>query len=273
MSVLRVGRPDPLGATWDGEGVNFALFSAYAEKVELCLFDAGGRSEIQRLTLPECTDQVWHGYCPGARPGLLYGYRVHGPFDPEHGHRFAPQKLLLDPYAREWRGCIDWLRQDAGDNATAMPKCVVHRDEFDWGNDQPPAIPWRDTLLYEVHVKGFTERHPSIAEGNRGTYSGLASDAAIGYLKQLGITAVNLMPVHAIADEHHLRENHLTNYWGYSSIGYFVPEARYSRNDAVGEFKAMVKALHAAGIEVILDVVYNHTGEGDELGPTLSFRG
>ncbi|MGH8751805.1 MAG: glycogen debranching protein GlgX [Burkholderiales bacterium] len=273
MPVLSAGLPYPLGASYDGAGVNFALFSAHAEKVELCLFDDAGRSEVQRLTLPECTDQVWHGYLPGAQPGLLYGYRVRGAFDPSRGQRFAPQKLLLDPYAREWRGGFDWPHQDVNDNARAMPKCVVHHDEFDWGNDSPPAIPWTDTLLYEVHVKGFTMRHPGVAQSLRGTYAGLASAAAITYLKRLGITAVSLMPVHAFADERHLREKHLVNYWGYNSIGYFVPEARYSRGDALGEFKTMVKALHAAGIEVILDVVYNHTGEGDESGPTLSFRG
>ena len=283
------GVPYPQGATWDGEGVNFALFSEHGEKVELCLFDARGRHEIQRIELKEQTDRVWHCYLPGARPGLLYGYRVHGPYQPEHGHRFNANKLLLDPYAKAAEGKLRWcdahygykigaprvdLSFDWRDNAAAMPKCRVIDPAFDWEGDRRPATPWTDTLIYELHVKGFTALHPAIPEGLRGTYAGLASAPAIDHLQRLGVTAVELMPVHCFVDDRVLVAQGLRNYWGYNSIGFFAPDRRYAASgDAVNEFKSMVKTLHRAGIEVILDVVYNHTAEGNHLGPTLSFRG
>ncbi len=288
-SVVRPGRPYPLGATWDGEGVNFALFSEHAERVELCLFDARGRREVERIELREQTDLVWHCYLPGARPGLLYGYRVSGPYQPLAGQRFNANKLLLDPYARAIVGKLRWtdanfaykigakqqdLSFDWRDNALAMPKCQVVDPAFDWGGDRPPDIAWNDTIIYEVHVKGYTALHPDIPEALRGTYAGLASPPAIAHFKQLGITAVELMPVHFFVDDAHLLEQGLRNYWGYNSIGFFVPERRYAATDDVArEFKSMVKTLHAAGIEVILDVVYNHTAEGNHLGPTFSLRG
>ena len=282
------GSPHPLGATWDGSGVNFALFSEHAEKVELCLFDRKGRREIARIELPERTDLVWHAYLPQVRPGQLYGYRVHGPYDPEAGHRFNPHKLLLDPYARAIDGQIKWsdahfgykighrrddLSFDRRDSAPGMPKCRVIDPAFTWGEDRPPKIPWHETVIYELHVKGFTRLNSRIPPNLRGTYAGLASAPAVAHLKRLGITAVELMPVHAFVDDRHLVRKGLRNYWGYNTIGYFAPEARYSASGEVGEFKSMVKTLHAAGIEVILDVVYNHTAEGNHLGPTLSFRG
>ncbi len=282
------GNPYPLGATWDGGGVNFALFSEHAEKVELCLFDPKGRREIDRIPLPERTDLVWHGYLPQVRPGQLYGYRVHGPYQPEAGHRFNPHKLLLDPYARVIENQIKWsdahfgykvghrredLSFDRRDSAPGMPKCRVIDPAFTWGDDKPPKISWHETVIYELHVKGFTQLNPHLPPPLRGTYAGLASEPAIAHLKHLGVTAVELMPVHAFVDDRHLVEKGLRNYWGYNSIGYFAPEMRYSASGEIGEFKTMVKTLHAAGIEVILDVVYNHTAEGNHLGPTLSFRG
>ena len=282
------GEPYPLGATWDGEGVNFALFSEHADEVELCLFDSKGRHEVQRIRLRDQTDQVWHAYLPEARPGLLYGYRVHGPYDPAQGHRFNPNKLLLDPYTKLLRGRLRWIKAHYGyrvgtkkadlsfdkrDNAFAMLKCQVVDPAFEWGDDQPPRIPWHDTLIYELHVKGFTKRHPDLPPKLQGTYAGLAQAPVIDYLRSLGITAVELLPVHAFIDDHFLVQKGLTNYWGYNTIGFFAPDRRYSSTGLVDEFKTMVKALHAAGIEVILDVVYNHTAEGNHLGPTLSFRG
>ena len=257
------GRARPLGATWDGEGVNFALYSEHAERVELCLFDPKGRREIERIALTERSGFVWHCYLPEARPGLLYGYRVHGPQAPERGHRFNPNRVLLDPYARLLAGQV----------SAGMGRSRVVDPAFSWGGDRPPRTPWQDTLIYELHVKGFTQRHPGVPEQLRGTYAGLASAAAIEHLKRLGVTAVELLPVHAFVDERRLLQHGLRNYWGYSSIGYFAPEMRYSSTGTLGEFKTMVKTLHSAGIEVILDVVYNHTGEGDHHGPTLSFRG
>jgi len=251
------GRPHPLGATWDGAGVNFALFSKHAERVELCLLDPRGRREIERVPVRERSDFVWHCYLPEARPGLLYGYRVHGPHDPDRGHRFDHNKLLLDPYAK----MIQRGRGQVIDTA------------FTWGDDRPPRTPWQDTVIYELHVKGFTERHPDVPQQLRGTYAALCSSPVIEYLKSLGVTAVELLPIHTIADERRLQHHGLRNYWGYNSIGFFAPEMRYSATGTLGEFKTMVKTLHAAGIEVILDVVYNHTGEGDHTGPTLSFRG
>ena len=288
ISSVWPGRPYPRGATWDGEGVNFALFSEHAEKVELCIFDDKGRREIQRVTFPEHTDLVWHCYLPEARPGLLYGYRVHGPYRPERGHRFNPSKLLLDPYAKSLTGTINWsdanfgyrvghpradLSQDRRDSAAGMPKCRVIDPAFTWGDDRRPNVPWHDTVIYELHVKGFTMQHPAVPPQLRGTYAGLASGCTVEHLKRLGVTTVELMPVHAFIDDRRLVRSGLRNYWGYNSIGYFAPDSRYGRERPVSEFKTMVKALHSAGIEVVLDVVYNHTGEGDHLGPTLCFRG
>jgi glycogen operon protein len=262
-SAVWRGRPHPLGATWDGQGVNFALFSEHAERVELCLFDPRGRREIERIELVERSGFVWHCYLPEARPGLLYGYRVHGPHAPEHGHRFNPHRVLLDPYARLLAGAVS-----AGGG-----RCRVVDPAFSWGDDRPPRTPWHDTVIYELHVKGFTQRHPGVPEQLRGSYAGLATPAATEHLKRLGVTAVELLPVHAFVDEKRLLQHGLRQYWGYASIGFFAPEMRYCATGTLGEFKTMVKTLHSAGIEVILDVVYNHTGEGDHHGPTLSFRG
>jgi glycogen operon protein len=288
------GNPYPLGATWDGVGVNFAIFSESATQVELCLFDSvDAKSESHRIALPEYTDLVWHGYLPDVRPGQFYGYRVHGPYEPERGHRFNPNKLLVDPYAkgigRKVRWCDEMfgyhigdpqqdLSFDDRDNAANAPLGIVIDAAFTWGDDRPPGIPWHKTVIYELHVKGFTELHPDVPEHLRGTYAGLASDAAIQHLVDLGVTTVELMPVHHHVDERHLVERGLTNYWGYNTLAFFAPDVRYSSDaqsplESVREFKMMVRALHAAGLEVILDVVYNHTAEGNQLGPTLSFRG
>jgi isoamylase len=285
--ALRVwrGTPYPLGATWDGSGVNFAIFSENAEAVDLCLFAADGTEERVRLT--EQTDLVWHCYLPDARPGQRYGYRVHGPYDPGSGHRFNPHKLLIDPYAKRFDGTIDWddalfgyrmgaddLEPDERDSASYVPKGVVLNQAFVWGGDAPPRTPLDRTLIYEVHVKGFTQRHPDVPDELRGTYAGMGSAAAVDYLTNLGITAVELLPVHQHVNDRHLVERGLSNYWGYNTIGFFAPDVRYSATgEPVSEFKTMVKRLHDAGIEVILDVVYNHTGEGNHLGPTVSFRG
>ncbi|MDP2239812.1 MAG: glycogen debranching protein GlgX [Burkholderiales bacterium] len=288
FTAIWPGRPYPRGASWDGEGVNFALFSEHAEKVELCLFDSKDRREIQRIVLRERTDEIWHCYLPEARPGLLYGYRVYGPYRPEEGHRFNPNKLLLEPYAKDIIGKLAWsdahygysfnskqddLSFDPRDNAADMPKCMVIDPAFTWGDDRPPRIPWSDTIIYEMHVKGYTMQHPEVPQQLRGTYAGLATGPAIEHLKRLGVTTVELMPVHTFLDDHRLVKQGLRNYWGYNSFGYFAPDARYSATGLVSEFKTMVKKLHSAGIEVILDVVYNHTAEGNHLGPTLSFRG
>jgi isoamylase len=287
------GRPQPLGATWDGLGVNVALFSEHATAVDLCLFDAAGdRREACRVRLPERTDHVWHGYLPDVRPGQLYGFRVEGPWAPEAGHRFNPAKVLLDPYAHAMGRPLAWdeanfghivggarddLERDDRDNAATAPLGAVIDPAFTWGDDHAPNRPWHETVIYELHVKGFTHRHPEVPEPLRGRYLGLASDAAIRHLTDLGVTAVELMPVHQHASDRHLVARGLTNYWGYNSLAYFVPDVRYAtargRMAAVREFKGMVRALHAAGLEVILDVVYNHTAEGDHLGPTLSLRG
>ena len=283
------GKHYPLGATWDGDGVNFALFSEHAEKVELCLFDARGRREVARIVMPGQTDYVWHCYLPGGRPGLLYGYRVHGPYKPELGHRFNHSKLLLDPYAKSTHGRLRWhdahfgykigakredLSFDWRDNSVLMPKSAVIDTRFDWGDDKPPAIGWSESVIYELHVKGFTHLHPDVPAPLRGRYAGLASAPILEHLCRLGVTAVELMPVHQFLDDRALFDKGLCNYWGYNSLGYFVPDGRYSgTGDPVHEFKTMIKALHAAGIELILDVVYNHTAEGNHLGPTLCFRG
>jgi isoamylase len=283
------GLPYPLGATWDGAGVNFALFSAHALRVELCLFDAEAVHEIGRVDLPACTDQIWHGYLPDARPGLIYGYRVHGPYQPSQGHRFNPGKLLIDPYARSFAGTFRWSEAHyanvAGhasidsslfdqDNAKDALKCRVVNPAYAWQDDRPPRTAWADTVIYEAHVKGFSMMNAAVPQVLRGTYAGLAHPASIRHLQRLGITAVELLPIHEFVDERRLAQGNLVNYWGYNSIGFFAPAARYAGGgDPLCEFRAMVKRLHAAGIEVILDVVYNHTAEGDEFGPTLAFRG
>ena len=287
------GNSYPLGATWDGKGVNFALFSEQATGVELCLFDTvDADKETHRIPLTEHTDQVWHAYLPEVLPGQLYGYRVHGPYTPEQGHRFNPNKIVLDPYARSIGRDVRWadelfgyrvgdpeadLSCDERDSAAYAPLAVVIDTAYTWGDDRPPRTPWNKTIIYEVHVKGFTQLHPDIPERLRGTYAGLASEAAIQHLIRLGITAVELLPVHHFLKDRHLVERGLTNYWGYNTLSYFAPESRYAAphlpQDAVQQFKMMVAALHAAGIEVILDVVYNHTAEGSHLGPTLSLRG
>ena len=288
VTAVWPGRPHPRGATWDGQGVNFALFSEHAEKVELCIFDEKGRREIQRIVFKEYTDQVWHCYLPEARPGMLYGYRAYGPYRPQSGHRFNPNKLLLDPYARWLVGSINWsdahygyrvgheredLSIDRRDSAPGMPKCRIIDPAFTWSDDRRPGIPWHETVIYELHVKGFTMQHPEVPPALRGTYAGLATVPVIEHLKRLGVTTVELMPVHAFVDDRRLVRDGLRNYWGYNSIGFFAPDNRYSATGRVSEFKTMVKALHGAGIEVILDVVYNHTGEGNHLGPPLCFRG
>jgi glycogen operon protein len=288
-SRVREGRPYPLGATWDGLGVNFALFSAHATRVELCLFDEAGEREIERIDLPEYTDEVWHGYLPDARPGTTYGYRVHGPYEPSAGHRFNPNKLLLDPYAKQIVGQIEWnpalfgyrmettddLTFDERDSAPFMMKARVIDSAFTWGKDRLLQTSWEKTIVYETHVRGFTMRHPAVSEPLRGTYAGLATKEVVDYISSLGVTAVELLPVHTFVDDSYLTEKGLKNYWGYNTIGFFAPARRYAANKdfAFAEFKEMVAHLHEAGMEVILDVVYNHTAEGNELGPTLSFKG
>ncbi|MGE0865547.1 MAG: glycogen debranching protein GlgX [Vicinamibacterales bacterium] len=290
---VRLGAPYPLGACWDGRGVNFALFSEHATGVELCLFDSiDAQRESRRVRLTEQTDMVWHAYLPDVRPGQLYGYRVHGPYDPERGHRFNPAKVVIDPYAKavarpeRWDDAMfgyplggpagDLVRDDR-DNAAFAPLAAVIDPAFDWEGDRPPRTPWHETVIYEAHVKGFTRLHPGVPAALRGTYAGVAEPVVIEHLKRLGVTAIELMPVHHHTDEHALITRGLSNYWGYNTLCFFAPELRYASTPeaahAVVEFKTMVKALHAAGIEVILDVVYNHTPEGNHLGPTLSMRG
>ena len=285
---MRAGRAWPLGATFDGAGVNFAVFSANATKIEVCLFSDDGRKELARLALPERDGDIWHGHIEGLMPGARYGLRAHGPYDPANGYRFNANKLLLDPYARQIVGQIKWsdalmgyrvghpaadLSFDSRDSAFAMPRCVVADTSFDWGGDQPPEVPGRDSLIYEAHVKGLTALNPAVEPGLRGTFMGLSSDPVIDHLLKLGVTAVELLPVQAFVDDRFLQARGLRNYWGYQTIGFFAPQPRYMRQGAIWEFQAMVRRLHRAGIEVILDVVYNHSGEGDEFGPTLSFRG
>jgi glycogen operon protein len=287
------GKPFPLGATWDGTGVNFAIYSERAEGVELCLFpERGNGHQEEKIQMRERTNHVWHCYLPAVRPGQLYGYRVHGPYDPSQGLRFNPAKLLIDPYALAIANAVDWKQanfpyqlghpdedsaKDESDNAQGMPKGIVVTPYFDWEQDRAPKIPLNDSIIYEVHVKGFTQLHPDVPEELRGTYAGLASRAAITYLKKLGVTAVELMPVHDFLDDKRLVDMGLRNYWGYNTTNFFSPAARYASSGDLGgqvnEFKSMVKALHREGIEVILDVVYNHTSEGNHLGPMLSFRG
>jgi isoamylase len=285
------GSPDPLGASWDGHGTNFAVFAPQATRVELCLFDDAYGKETARITLPEQTRLVWHAYINNIGPGQLYGYRVHGRYAPREGLRFNSNKLLVDPYARAIAGKVDWnapifgyrlgsrtedLTRDVHNSARGMPKSVVVDDRFEWGDDRPPGVPWGQTIVYETHVKGISMRHPDVLENERGTYLGLASEPIVEHLRSLGVTAVELLPVHHFFDDKFLLDKGLVNYWGYSSIGYFAPAARYAsgdRGEQVNEFKAMVKRLHEAGLEVFIDVVYNHTAEGNHLGPTLSFRG
>ncbi|PTL81971.1 glycogen debranching protein GlgX [Vitiosangium sp. GDMCC 1.1324] len=287
------GKPYPRGATFDGTGVNFAVFSQAATRVEVCLFDPQNPSkEVERFELPAATDCTWHGHVPGLESGTLYGLRVHGPYEPQKGHRCNPYKLLVDPYAKALHGEVDWsqpvfgyvlghekqdLMRDERDSAPGMPKCVVVSDNFDWGNDRRPDVPWRKTVIYEAHVRGLTMRHPKVPEHQRGTYAGLAHPAVIEHLLELGVTSVELLPVHEFADDSFLGEKGLSNYWGYNTLCYFAPEHQYASRrtpgGVVNEFKAMVKELHAAGIEVLLDVVYNHTCEGNHLGPTLSLKG
>ncbi len=286
---LQPGTAAPLGATWTGDGVNFAVYSAGATRIELCLFDERGEHEIARLALAERTENVWHGFLPAPLgvPGLVYGLRAHGPYDPMHGLRYNGAKLLIDPYARSLLGQFQWhpsllghsvedpneKTADTTDSAPYNYKARVIDGVFDWGDDRPPAVPWRDTVIYEAHVKGLTKLHPSVPEHQRGTYLGLAHPDVIGHLKYLGVTAVELLPVQAFVSEKFLLDKGLVNYWGYSPLAWFAPALQYAIGDAVTEFKTMVKALHAAGIEVILDVVFNHTVEGNESGPTLSLRG
>ncbi|MGI4731659.1 MAG: glycogen debranching protein GlgX [Janthinobacterium lividum] len=285
---LDAGSPYPLGATFDGEGVNFAVFSAHASKMELCVFDPAGKRETKRYTLPEWTDEVWHGYLPDAGPGLVYGYRAHGPYEPEQGHRFNPNKLLLDPYARKLSGEIRWtdalhgyqvnsrrgdLSFDRRDSAPAMPKAIVVDDHFDWSQDRKPRTPWSETIVYEAHVKGLTKLFELVPPRERGTFAALGHPKVIDHLRRLGVTALELMPIHAFSQDRFLQEKGLRNYWGYNTLSYFAPEPSYMATDSQDELRRAVRRLHRAGIEVILDVVYNHTCEGSEKGPTLSWRG
>src|SRR5436305_2191285 len=288
-SRIREGLPHPRGATWDGKGTNFALFSANATKVEICLFDPD-QKEVERIELPEYTNQVWHGYLPDVTPGTIYGYRVHGPYEPDAGHRFNPNKLLLDPYACAHIGELTWnpavfgytmetmddLTFDDRDSAPYMPKCTVVDPDFDWkGSPSRKPIPWDDTIIYETHVRGYTKMHRAVSPHLRGTYAGLGTKEVLNYLKALGITSVELLPVHTFINDSQLLERDLRNYWGYNTIGFFAPDPRYAAcpEDSLREFKEMVARLHDAGLEVILDVVYNHTAEGNEKGPTLCFKG
>jgi isoamylase len=286
--ALLPGRPFPLGATWDGLGINFAVFSAHAQRIDLCLFEPSGRHEIALYTLPEYTDEVWHGYLPDATAGLLYGYRAYGPYAPEHGHRFNHHKLLLDPYARGLSGSVHWsdalygfrqhtprrdLSFDRRDSAASMPKSVVTDDSFNWGDDHPPAMPWSDTVIYEAHVRGLTMLHDEIRPSERGTFAALGHPAVINHLRRLGVNAIELMPVHAFLQDRVLQQRGQRNYWGYNTLCFFAPEPTYLSDGSANEMRVAVRRLHAAGIEVIVDVVYNHTAEGNETGPTLSFRG
>ena len=287
-SRIREGLPFPLGATWDGLGVNFALFSANATKVELCIFDDTGEVEVERIELPEYTDEIYHGYLPDAHPGLIYGYRVYGPYDPENGHRFNPNKLLIDPYAKQLVGQLKWsealfgytighpdgdLSFDERDSAPFVPKCKVIDPAHTWGHDHRVSVPWDKTILYETHVRGISMRHPAVPENLRGTFAGLMVDDVLEHIRKLGVSSVELLPIHAFVNDQHLLHKGMTNYWGYNSIAFFAPDPRYLASGKIAEFKEMVAHLHDANLEVILDVVYNHTAEGNELGPTLSFKG
>lgn len=289
-SSIRVwpGTPYPLGATWDGSGTNFALFSAHAERVELCLFSDDGKRETARITMPEFTHEIWHCYLPDVRAGQLYGYRVYGPYEPRHGHRFNHHKLLMDPYAKAYAGQLRWhdshfgyvvghqkedLSFDTRDNARYMPKCQVIDPAFTWRDDHFNGTPWDQSVIYELHPRGFTMQHPQIPPELRGSFAGLSHPAAVEYIKRLGVTAIELLPVHSFVKDRHLIDRGLTNYWGYNSIGFFAIQSEYLSRGNIAEFKTFVQVLHDAGIEVILDVVFNHTAEGNHLGPTLCFRG
>jgi isoamylase len=290
-SRVREGSPNAHGAIWDGKGTNFTMFSASATKVEICLFDSQGGTEQERIALPEYTDQIWHGYIPDVGPSSVYGFRVHGPYDPTEGHRFNPNKLVLDPYARAHVGELKWapeifgytigaddndLSFDERDSAAFMPKCVVVDPNFDWqGQPRAGAVPWDQTIIYEAHVRGFTKLHPAVPPARRGTFKGMGTREVIAYVKSLGVTTIELLPIHTFINDSHLLEQGLTNYWGYNSIGFFAPDPRYASEpeQCLREFKEMVSRFHDAGLEVILDVVYNHTAEGNERGPTLSFKG
>ena len=284
------GSPYPLGATWDGKGTNFAIFSENAERVDLCLFGGDGRET--RCTVTEQDNLIWHVYLPGVGPEQMYGYRVYGPYNPQYGQRFNPNKLLIDPYSRAIAGTVQWddavfgypvgsrgddLKMDTRDSAPFVPKSVVVDHHFDWQDDSPPDIPNHRSIIYEMHVKGFTQTHPDVPPELRGKFAALASEPILNYLTSLGVTTLELMPVHHYIADRHLVDRGLTNYWGYNTIGYFAPHAPYSSagvcGEQVTEFKQMVKALHSAGLEVIIDVVYNHTAEGNHLGPTLSLKG
>ncbi|GAA0836551.1 glycogen debranching protein GlgX [Cupriavidus pauculus] len=285
---LLPGKPWPLGAHWDGLGVNFAVFSANASRIDLCLFSANGRKEVQRLQLPECTDEIWHGYLPHAQPGLQYGFRAFGPYEPARGHRFNPYKLLLDPYARALSGPVRWsdalfgyrlnspradLTPDRRDSAPTMPKSVVVDESFNWGDDRPPAHPWPQTSIYEVHVRGASMLRDDLLPQARGTFAALADPRFIDHLHKLGVTSIELLPIHAFLQDRFLIERGLRNYWGYNTLAFFAPEPMYMSGRQLHEVKIAIRRLHAAGIEVLLDVVYNHTCEGNELGPTMSWRG
>jgi glycogen operon protein len=285
---VSAGSPYPLGANWDGRGTNFALFSANATKVELCLFDRTGRREVERITLPERSDDVWHGYLSHASPGQLYGYRVHGPYAPEAGHRFNPHKLLIDPYSKQLAGQFQWsdahfayrtghkqedLSFDRRDNARAMYKSVVVDTAHTWSNARVPQVAWEDTVIYEAHVKGLTQQRSDIPAGTRGTFRALTEPGVIRHLRTLGVTAIELLPIHSFLDDRYLTDRSLKNYWGYNTLSFFAPEARYASGNPSDDFRSTVAALHDAGIEVILDVVYNHTAEGNHMGPTLCYRG
>jgi len=289
-SRIKEGSPHPRGATWDGKGTNFAIFSANATKIELCIFDGNGQRELERVELPEYTDQIWHGYLAEVNPGTPYGYRVHGPYEPDVGHRFNPNKLLLDPYAYAHMGTLQWhpalfgyqvesaddLTFDNRDSAPFMPKCTVVDPNFDWAGERGrKQFHFDDTILYEMHIRGFTKLHPAVPGDLQGTYAGLATKEVVDYIKSLGVTSVELLPIHTFVDDSHLLEKGLTNYWGYNSLGFFAPDPRYAaaKPDSLREFKEMVARLHEGGLEVILDVVYNHTAEGNERGPTLSLKG
>jgi glycogen operon protein len=285
---LAPGSPYPLGATWDGLGTNFAVFSAHAERIDLCLFDPSGKRQIATFTLPEFTDEVWHGYLPNAQTGLIYGYRAYGPYEPQRGYRFNPHKLLLDPYARRLAGDLKWsdalfghrvnspradLSFDRRDSAPGMVKAVVTDESFNWADDRPPNIPWSDTVIYEAHLRGLTKLCEEIRPNARGTFAALAEPKIVDHLRRLGITAIELLPIHAFVQDRNLLQKGLRNYWGYNTLGFFAVEPSYLSENSAHEMRVAVRRLHAAGIEVILDVVYNHTAEGSELGPTLSFRG
>src|SRR6201996_1835521 len=287
-SRVSEGSPYPLGATWDDLGVNFSLFSANATKVELCLFDDSGRKELERIELPEYTNEIWHGYLPDARPGTLYGYRVHGPYEPEAGHRFNPNKLCLDPYAKAHIGSLKWdpavfgytmgnedTTFDERDSARFMPKSRVIDPAFTWGRERAPSIPWDRTIIYETHVRGYTKLHPAVPDHLRGTFAGLGRKEVVDYIRSLGVTSVELLPIHSFVNDSQLLEKGLTNYWGYNSIAFLSPDSRYASESeqTLREFKEMVARFHEGGLEVLLDVVYNHTAEGNERGPTLSFKG